>query len=1466
MELIAMPNDIITDEMWNSGVTVKDEPITDEMWNSGETVKPQGIDNQTIMDFNSEKDDDIKAKAIIKDRMDDLDPEGEVYFDKLMDPKATMQLLQKVTDPQPMDAKELDEILMTGRSPLSPKMVPATSPDEEKHSIDPEGGYVSITKPDTTEEPKGPSMREATDADFQRSWGDIFSNFFKYGTANEEYVRVRERMEASLPDIGKAVKLAKREEKRKTVKAKMSGLSDFQKAAVDGLMSAIKKPALGISYLITDKMRLDESGFDLGFQEALANDVNIWSEALGHSEELKKEWKENEGWNWTRPSYITDFILRSGPTMALSMYTGGALAAGAKGAVVRLALYGGGSGFTEATAESGAAVAQAEAMGASDEEKMEVAQTVFQKNFIESAIFNSLQYGTGSLQKALKNKLLKTFAIGTGVMLEPQQELRQDEISNRAINEIVAKKVVEDNYFMLDPRRTIEGLIDPEKRDLTMLSVVMGAFDPAVGYIQDIKANVSKTGKGKAVLDTNVNYTEKGLQQELEAYEAYDGELGPIELQRYEALKENAEDVTAATPKLFEIDAKAKTEFYKKNTIEGILEDATLGSEVKSQLANLPDPEAAATAEQINDTLDVFNEVGLKNEDSKMIRDVYGLKKLSQGETLTTQASLRNAKLKGFDQTALEIAKESLANPDRLISADEYMGLLIREAELQNRHDDILKERSKLDKKKDKEAWSSLTKQTLAIEKNIDTITEAAERGGTNVSHSLRIRQARINRATYDLTNMRKTARALSGKELTPAESEVFRKDAEKIKELEKEVEQLREKSAELEEAILKKNSEKTIAEMFDKKKRALKKEDLQKRRTSLKAELKKMGHRVNDITGVTVEATKLIGMLAETYVQEGVTQLPELIEKLSNDLPDVKERTFYESLDNRRRNVIKKAKTGTKAVLKELKKQASWKLKVMDAMNGIFDPKREIPPNSKEVKQLVDLFEELRRSHFQTETDLAKVDMIQRKLDDVMLAIEKNTVIPKEKRTRVESDMVLQAKKKLKDAMILMETNEKIRDLEKQLETGEFKLPVKKEKIVVGNDLDRARLDLYRKKREVRERLLKMKPLTIGTIANKIGGSLRSSLASMDVSYIARQGGFMTPAHPKIAMKALHAANQALLSKEMNDRIAMEIVEHPNHFYREKHKLALTDLGDGLTKQEEFFGDSFLENFPGIAASGRHMRTGLNVMRVLLFDSFMERHPGAKDEVLDAYAMYTNSSTGRGSLGSMERAARALSGWAFAARWATSRLQMGFLTPQNWKLLKHKEIRHEMAKDYAAFFTSWASIMLMAKASGQEVELDPRSPDFGRIIFENGMRVELPSGMAGTFRLMGIMTGALFNTFGAADKKTKDPLRKVGSFLKYKASPTVSLAAQIISGRYLTGQKVEWKETEKAYKDPDAWAEWIFRNTAPISAQTAFDMYGKKYDVDTAIIGMLFESIGMNTQVYGDKKKKGSTIPLKDL
>ena len=99
--------------------------------------------------------------------------------------------------------------------------------------------------------------------------------------------------------------------------------------------------------------------------------------------------------------------------------------------------------------------------------------------------------------------------------------------------------------------------------------------------------------------------------------------------------------------------------------------------------------------------------------------------------------------------------------------------------------------------------------------------------------------------------------------------------------------------------------------------------------------------------------------------------------------------------------------------------------------------------------------------------------------------------------------------------------------------------------------------------------------------------------------------------------------------------------------------------------------------------------------------------------EVFKSLASLVNSETGRGSLGRFETSASLLNGVFFAPKYLMSRLNL--LNPFYYAKLA-KPVRVLAMKDMLKFVGAGVTLVAMAKAAGAEVEVDPRSSDFGKI------------------------------------------------------------------------------------------------------------------------------------------------------
>ena len=101
----------------------------------------------------------------------------------------------------------------------------------------------------------------------------------------------------------------------------------------------------------------------------------------------------------------------------------------------------------------------------------------------------------------------------------------------------------------------------------------------------------------------------------------------------------------------------------------------------------------------------------------------------------------------------------------------------------------------------------------------------------------------------------------------------------------------------------------------------------------------------------------------------------------------------------------------------------------------------------------------------------------------------------------------------------------------------------------------------------------------------------------------------------------------KAFFDSEYADRLDFEMRRQPQHIWRERAGLFLSNVDAKMTGREEAFTSSWAGRMPVFGAvvrgSNRHMVTMLNQMRVAAFDSFREANLDADTEVMTAMARY---------------------------------------------------------------------------------------------------------------------------------------------------------------------------------------------------------------------------------------------------
>ena len=417
---------------------------------------------------------------------------------------------------------------------------------------------------------------------------------------------------------------------------------------------------------------------------------------------------------------------------------------------------------------------------------------------------------------------------------------------------------------------------------------------------------------------------------------------------------------------------------------------------------------------------------------------------------------------------------------------------------------------------------------------------------------------------------------------------------------------------------------------------------------------------------------------------------------------------------------------------------------------------------------------------------------------------------------------------------------------LKKRMAAGDFSKPVKREKAT-----DQGLLDLLAEEEKLKDKwgeMLLNHKLSQRSKAKRYWDNIFDTLsfgrflkASTDLSAIANQGNFALFSHPVLSMRQLGGMWQAMKSDKNQKLLEAKIRELPEYKSGEMKRAGLylaMDAGpnDPLQKQEEAMANRWVNKIPKrygggvLRATSRAYTTYLDLIRVATYLSlknnlveggwFMQPQEPTTER-LKSITSLINNGTGRGSLGSgkfgagMAQAAPFLNTFMFAPRFGVSRFAMALGFPL-WTASKGTKrlIAIEYAKYLAGLSTAMLLYSMFQDEDDKEMEFDPTSSDFGKVIFDNN-RVDV---MGGFQQPLVFLLRLLFGEYKNSQGKIK-PLREgdrplnlfretpltdkpkftdrsgavvVGDFLRYKLSPTASLLVNAAAGKTPIGERTD--------------------------------------------------------------------------
>ena len=236
-----------------------------------------------------------------------------------------------------------------------------------------------------------------------------------------------------------------------------------------------------------------------------------------------------------------------------------------------------------------------------------------------------------------------------------------------------------------------------------------------------------------------------------------------------------------------------------------------------------------------------------------------------------------------------------------------------------------------------------------------------------------------------------------------------------------------------------------------------------------------------------------------------------------------------------------------------------------------------------------------------------------------------------------------------------------------------------------------------------------------------------RTIMASFDLSYGLRQGIFAAPRNSKAFFSSFKKQFSWFASEDAFLANQKAISENKWYSLAVEGEVSFTQMDSNMEMREEAFMANWAESIPLVGrmvrASGRAYTAFANKFRMDIFARLMDDaeklglNPTENIDLVKSVGKFVNASTGRGSLGSLEPAAKILNGFFFSPRLMASRLNL--LIPIQF-VKAPPLVRKEYLKTLLTYAGTVTTILTAAKLGGAEVGADPRSSDFGKIKIGN--------------------------------------------------------------------------------------------------------------------------------------------------
>jgi hypothetical protein len=363
----------------------------------------------------------------------------------------------------------------------------------------------------------------------------------------------------------------------------------------------------------------------------------------------------------------------------------------------------------------------------------------------------------------------------------------------------------------------------------------------------------------------------------------------------------------------------------------------------------------------------------------------------------------------------------------------------------------------------------------------------------------------------------------------------------------------------------------------------------------------------------------------------------------------------------------------------------------------------------------------------------------------------------------------------------------------------------------------------------------------------------LRSHVASVDLSYL-RQQALLIPGNPVKFSQSFYDAVRALWSQEYANRVMTSIRRDPLFIkYQRVNVDFLRPLVDDPVSAQWQAAEDFMilsnvsgktmprpfqalaQKLPWLRISARAHITGTNSMNWRIFKGYHKELMRMEEEIAagrvalkegDAFlpeqslkkaGQLLADMSGRGPVGPLKEMSPALNGLFFSLR-----LNLGRLLAPRHLFSSDGFTRRKAWKNFMSAIGVYGSFVLAGREMGLwDVETDPRSSDFMKIVLAGRTRVDVWGGM----QQFVVLYGRLLSVFATGQVEAKSttsgqtfdigPDELVMRMMRTKASPAAQNVLELWSKEDFKGAEIDRTDAKR----------WLARNSM-ISVQDAFESF----------------------------------------